>query len=456
MCRDNIHIDDDLSLRSAAIIYMHSNPNMGEVDMGGIIRDLVRINDPNLGAHVFLLIHVCYLCNRERCDHYASRIPAVITNAEFCMQFKKMILWGWQKSDKSSRSVALDVTKIGLDFRVIIDYLLKTEEYIESKDKKYWGYNTITGAVNYLQSLVNDLILPQNSPGYPILLRYIDSKTGKIDIKGLANYLVDRNEPRLAAEILVLLKKMSGQIIELRAGNTWRGDKFGDIKVSLDQNPLSVIGYIENINFLREIYKEFERLEKYRGGYSLGVWNWDTRDLKLNVEDRIKFLQYEENIVNLKEWQIIKEYISQNGKMDYRGLSEKIVRSDENSAIKLLLTLSKIDDLRLITAVNEWKDVTIKNVVIRDELRWKYVLSHPESNMYAACNFYNRVPTPEQETLYVVRALSEIKDIEFLENLKKKLEVMRRSPPYDGKVPDLIRHISKRINEIRTSNDTYR
>jgi hypothetical protein len=51
-------------------------------------------------------------------------------------------------------------------------------------------------------------------------------------MKGLANYLVDKNDPRLAAEILVLLKKMSGQIMELRADATWKEDKFGDIKVS--------------------------------------------------------------------------------------------------------------------------------------------------------------------------------------------------------------------------------
>jgi hypothetical protein len=400
--------------KAAAIIYAHYDERTGEIDEAGMIRDLVMTDDPKLGACTYPLFTACGEY------YYATTLPAAKRNAGLCMAIKNMMYrWGelHPHPSRGESMLVLDKTKIGLDFRVVASYLMgactiagwkDTVVYAQGEEIKiekrcidswrnYWGRESINDdgtpgkgckwdksqsawkceefkedlpppGADYMCLIANELMSPQNSPGYPVLLKYADPKTSKIDSKGLADYLVDKKDPRLALEVLDLLEQMRGHAMDLRVGATWRGDKFAGIKVSVGVNPFEFLRYIDDINFLREVDKEFEELEKYdvTTANHLRSLNYSRGE----VARRINFLERKEKIENSKEWSVINKYIDQNGKMNCKGLTEEIVRSDEDSAIKLLFMLSEIDNLRIRAFIN-WgnSNISIGNITITDPVR---------------------------------------------------------------------------------------
>jgi len=262
----------------------------GEIDYKGLAEELFKLGDAKLAVKVLLILsgvgygtytNSSYLSREESMFSRLLRLMIFQRKGNLKSAFKGAEIFEKIINDDNYYDVIKFLVKIKNESEKIWKDVKgkdifdlppgRSDIYVRTSDDK-----RVAGLIFGASELLRKLTSIENSRGWPVVRKYIDTKTGEIDYKGLAEELVKSGNAKLAAEVMIFLARAERVKIDRQVGCWYLQDSIGDVKidkVNWENGVVKLVSYINDLEFLKKVREEIKKIDKALATY-YGIFPW--------------------------------------------------------------------------------------------------------------------------------------------------------------------------------------
>jgi hypothetical protein len=251
----------------------------GEIDYKGLAEELFKLGDAKLAVKVLLILsgvgygtytNSSYLSREELMFSRLLRLMIFQRKGNLKSAFEGVEIFEKIINDDNYYDVIKFLVKIKNESEKIWKDVKgkdifdlppgRSDIYVRTSDDK-----RVVGLIFGASELLRKLTSIENSRGWPVVRKYIDTKTGEIDYKGLAEELVKSGNAKLAAGVMIILNKAERIKIDRQAGCWYLQDSIGDVKidkVNWENGVGKLVSYINDPEFLKKVREVIKKINE--------------------------------------------------------------------------------------------------------------------------------------------------------------------------------------------------